>query len=61
METLLGVIISVGVKLPQLVLCGSGYWTGDACALEIMLSNIACLIYGQVARDVQTYFPSWNP
>lgn len=27
----------------------------DACALEIMLSNIPCLIYGQVARDGQTY------
>lgn len=27
----------------------------DACALEIMLSNIPCLIYGQVARDGQTH------
>lgn len=38
----------------------------DACALEIMLSNILCLIYGQVARDGQTHIhifhlgiPSW--
>lgn len=30
METLLGVIISVGVKLPQLVLSGSGNKTGTS-------------------------------